>query len=240
MQLLVTMEYQGSYYLLFPWADGNLREFWRDHPQPQHTEERALWLAKQCYGLASGLNLVHNMGHTGSDPKALSAAVEPKLYGRHGDMKPENILLFKTFDDLPGLGELKIADFGLTRFHGRESRSNINPLGIPVSLTYRAPECDTGAKVSQNYDIWTLGCLFLEFITWYLIGWNAVNMEFSTNRMNEDINEVKEDTFFKIVQLKTDGVDDIGAVIKPSVVDVSQPQGLETAEYFSDNVLVVL
>lgn len=149
----------------------------------------------------------------------LSPNPKHQLYGRHGDIKPENVLWFKTFDN-PGMGVLKISDFGLTRFHKKDTKSGINAQGTPVSLTYRAPEYDTTAKLSQSYDIWTVGCLILEFLTWYLLGWEAVLNDFSDCRGegDEDENGFSEDKFFKVVQLDSEG-EKFGAVIKPQVID---------------------
>lgn len=41
--------------------------------------------------------------------------------------------------------------------------------------TYRAPEVAamSGRHVSQKYDVWSLGCVFLEFISCHLVGYNA-------------------------------------------------------------------
>jgi serine/threonine protein kinase len=156
-----------------------------------------------------------------------------QLHGRHGDLKPENILWFKPYleefkeaDQGCAMGLLKISDFGLTRFHGTMSRSHINASGVPVSPTYRAPEYDIAKMVSQSYDIWTLGCVILEFVTWYLLGWEEVD-RFAKNRAREDnagFKEHQEDVFFNFVNIKNEnGTAQTGAIAKQSVADVSQP-----------------
>lgn len=145
-----------------------------------------------------------------------------RVHGRHGDLKPENILWFKNYKDNDHnsfMGVLKISDFGLTRFHKTASMSRTDPFGM--SPTYRAPEYDVRKKVSQSYDVWSLGCVILEFITWYILGWDEVQM-FEQHRIDDDNSTVKEDVFFNHVK-KTgiDGRIQYGARFKMSVANVS-------------------
>jgi len=146
-----------------------------------------------------------------------------QVHGRHGDLKPENILWFKEYQDKDpskSMGVLKISDFGLTRFHRTVSKSHVNAEGVAVTGTYRAPEYDINKVVSQSYDIWSLGCVILEFVTWYLLGWEEVD-EFSRNRVKEHITDYKEDVFFNFVNMKDKyGITQIGARAKKSVADV--------------------
>jgi serine/threonine protein kinase len=129
----------------------------------------------------------------------LSVEKGEEWYGRHGDIKPENILWFKDDPDvLDDKGILKIADFGLGRFHGRDSRSKVNPRSVFSSPTYEPPELMLGTPVSRAYDIWSLGCLYLEFITWLLKGWAAI-ATFSESRAREAITAgFSDDNFFTI------------------------------------------
>lgn len=153
-----------------------------------------------------------------------------QLHGRHGDLKPENILWLRSYlkeskeaDQSCLMGLLKISDFGLTRFHKTMSRSQINAGRVPVSPTYRAPEYDVAKMVSQSSDIWSFGCIVLQFVTWYLLGWEGVD-RFSQNRIDEDNSEVKEDVFFNFVLIPDEsGRAQTGARAKQSVADVSQP-----------------
>lgn len=82
--------------------------------------------------------------------------------GRHGDIKPENILWFQPHD-LNGDhgafgGKFVISDFGLTEFH-RDETGLVSPMNTARSPTYRAPEYDVSETISQSYDIWTMGCV---------------------------------------------------------------------------------
>jgi serine/threonine protein kinase len=145
-----------------------------------------------------------------------------RTHGRHGDLKPENILWFKNYKDNDHnsfMGVLKISDFGLTRFHKTASTSRTDPFGI--SPTYRAPEYDVRKKVSQSYDVWSLGCVILEFITWYILGSEEVQA-FEHHRVEDDNSIVKEDVFFNHVKKTgSDGQTKYGARFKLSVANVS-------------------
>jgi serine/threonine protein kinase len=82
--------------------------------------------------------------------------------------------------------------------------------------TYRPPECEIeGSIVSRAFDIWSLGCVFLEFITWYLGGWSYLQT-FVRHRKTKDIYAFNSDPFFEIV--KKEGR--FGARVKPEVSEV--------------------
>ncbi|KAI1415564.1 kinase-like domain-containing protein [Hypoxylon sp. FL1857] len=194
----------GYYNLIFPWADGNLRHFWKRHATPTRSYELLLWIADQCRGIAEGLRMIHN----NEFEKTTLRPSEVKK-GRHGDIKPENILWYKdsTNTEQPGTGILKISDFGLTRWHRDVSSNKSDRGGVFISKTYRAPEYDMKKPPSQSWDIWALGCLFLEFLTWYLCGWNKGADEFSKDRAHEssdlgrkDNYTIGEDHFFNLTR----------------------------------------
>jgi serine/threonine protein kinase len=213
IKLLATFEKNQTYHLLFPYADANLRKYWDEHPTPDFNKETVLWSTEQMTGIASGLVQIHTFKVThplfipGSgdvnyrNPGNFELKVEggEQWFGRHGDIKPENILWFAGRRNYPhSKGVLQIADFGLGRFHGRDSRSGVNPDGVVSSPTYEPPECKLRLPVSRAYDIWSLGCLYLEFITWLLKG-NAQIEGFSNARGRVPTGGiVDEDSFFTI------------------------------------------
>ncbi|KAF5505070.1 putative cyclin-dependent kinase 8 [Colletotrichum siamense] len=182
ISLLATFERSGIFYLIFPWAGADLKTYWESkNPRPAYNVETVIWMAEQCGGLAEGLTRLHQY-ETGLNDKTDSPKNEylapnvflnggkdsgrpGPLYGRHGDIKPENILWFPD-PKVPGhKGTLKISDFGLSELNSRYSKSQRSQ--VPNSPGYRPPECDLRKKIiKQSYDIWTLGCLYLEFITW--------------------------------------------------------------------------
>ncbi len=213
INLLATWRQNQRWYLLFPWASGgNLRDFWFNPDIHRPDPSLVRWIAKQCLGIAEALRKIHRTG---------SGDVQDRspFCGIHGDIKPENVLLFEDADDEHGI--LKICDFGFTRFHTRASRSAADLPGY--TPTYRAPEYDINRRVSAAYDVWTLGCLYLEFITWYLTGPEGVADHFESLRVKEDRGEyVPMDKFFVCASINQ--VDNLGAIIKPCVLIVSFPQ----------------
>ncbi|KAG7110106.1 hypothetical protein HYQ44_011269 [Verticillium longisporum] len=53
--------------------------------------------------------------------------------------------------------------------------------------TYRSPEADMPhSDITSAVDIWSLGCMFLEFATWQLLGWDAVEEDFSQARLEAE------------------------------------------------------
>ena len=132
-----------------------------------------------------GLQAIHEYT---SDPSRSSHQTQdpsnPRVHGRHGDLKPENILWFKKprfGQDIAGhWGSFVISDFGLTMFHHKNTKSEVNPSNLARSPTYRPPEYEVRQKVSQLCDIWSLGCVMLEFLIWYLLGWKGIEDRIAT------------------------------------------------------------
>ncbi|KAI1394282.1 kinase-like protein [Hypoxylon trugodes] len=232
--VLAAFNHHGKYYLIFPWAEGsNLSKFWEAHPKPI-LPETALWFAKQCYGLATALHHIHDISTTvpkrdrlrgdGMGPRDRDRM---KTFGRHGDIKPENVLQFEEGDS--ELGVLKISDFGLTIFHSARSRSNdrLRPGQIP--LTYNAPEGNGNANITRRYDIWGLGCVYLDFVTWLFLGYQGVD-NFNQARCDErSIENFYTDQFFK----SRKWLWDVQHVVKQSVTShISQLQSRHDCSTF--------
>lgn len=220
ISLLATFEQGSQCFLLFPWAEYDLLSFWDERmPEPLMNRRLALWVAEQCFGIASGLQTIHNYNPYGEN--LLSANTAEKTHGRHGDIKPENILLFCNPEAAGAdLGVLQIADFGLTVFNSRYSSSGIPNEGIRRTPTYRPPECDiVGGTIGRSWDIWTLGCLYLEFVTW-LLGGNELLRQFGDERVSQEIwgDNWESDIFFEIV--RPQGTQATAAMVKPQVVNV--------------------
>ncbi|KAH8896289.1 kinase-like protein [Thozetella sp. PMI_491] len=170
-----------AYGLLFPWAEqGNLAEFWSktvtffsDHP-----ESFWRWFFRQVYGLSQAVDKIHEVKLS---PQIMDQHRRTShSCGIHGDIKPQNILCF-------GVGPepvLKLSDFGLTIFR-EEGNTGRQPDQVPTSGTYDGPEKTHGPRISRPFDIWSLGCVFLEFATWMLQGYKGI-IEFSDKRLKED------------------------------------------------------
>lgn len=241
IQLYATYRKGTTWHLLFPCADANLREFWENLKAPNMDPSIVKWSLKQMRGLADGLAKVHVC----KVPVALSPDGAGKLriqeggailsvqrgeewYGRHGDIKPENVLHFKTNDYVEDeLGILKLADFGLGRFHGRDSRSNVDPKTINFSPTYEPPEVKLGIPVRREYDIWSLGCLYLEFATWLLKDFDAIS-KFSQHRSEplKGLKSFSDDSFYSIIDIPETGEPDaeVRGTVKSWVDELRQEE----------------
>jgi serine/threonine protein kinase len=70
-------------------------------------------------------------------------------------------------------------------------------LTVNGSPTYTPPEVALDQDVSRAYDIWSLGCVFLEFATWLLEGPAGLE-EFTQWRMEIAPDGIKDDTFYSL------------------------------------------
>ncbi|KAF2011918.1 kinase-like protein [Aaosphaeria arxii CBS 175.79] len=228
INLLATYKYAGDYHLIFPWAETDLFGYWRNNQTPSN-QDRAMadWIAEQCRGLAEGLNRIHRYETSSASsifnflpavvgrPQSMTATLrdhsrtgdvqahyrQPKrLFGRHGDLKPENILWFPDPHG-GGLGTLKITDFGIARFNTQNLVSARERGQVPNSATYRSPECDLPyGELSTACDVWALGCIFLQFVTWFIGGYSYYE-EFGRKRLAIDPGwaGMLTDTYFTIL-----------------------------------------
>jgi serine/threonine protein kinase len=183
---------------------------------PDFSEATVLWSLRQCKAIASGLHMIHEYRSTRDSIRARSLQPPPassgdpvvedddRLYSRHGDIKLENILwsVEEVLDDSQCSNEegvLLIADFGMMDFHNRLTRSQVHPDKITGSPTYEPPELKLHMKISRAYDIWSLGCVYLEFITWPVGGWAELD-RFPRAREAVGWNGISDYTFFTIIE----------------------------------------
>lgn len=99
--------------------------------------------------------------------------VESEVHWRHGDLKPDNILRFQDPSSEKWLGTLKIGDLGLAKHHfDKTSRRNGRTGQRYTTSQYEAPEAMTGLNSprSRRYDIWSMGCIILEFVIVLMYG----------------------------------------------------------------------
>lgn len=120
---------------------------------------QVLWVAEQCEGLADALRYVHHFVSTTSDGNS-----EAVTY-HHGNIKPENILVYCTPHQRP---VLQLADFGNSDYTA-SFNSDRSPTHVYHSAgDYTAPEVYFGETVSSKSDVWSLCCVFLDFIEWLM------------------------------------------------------------------------
>lgn len=97
---------------------------------------------------------------------------------RHGDLKPGNILCVQEKEEIV----LKIADFGISKIHHAQTtyRKAATTTDF-LTPSYQGPEVEF-EKIdkanqhprSRKFDIWSMGCVFLEFAIWLLHGPKAI------------------------------------------------------------------
>jgi serine/threonine protein kinase len=120
-----------------------------------------------------------------------------------------------------------ISDFGtanLAKEHTQTSKT------VNFSPTYRPPEHDDADSfVDSKWDVWSLGCLFLEFTTWLLMGKEGVE-EFSNSRVGVDATfspGIPTDSFFWQCEKEVNGEMQRVVDVKPAVSKVSyRPQDM--------------
>lgn len=142
-------------YFVFPWAQGgSLRDLWQTNVSLDG--DLVSWAIDQMAGLSDGLRQLH------------------KRHTRHGDLKPENILCFTSGNGSPHQGTLVLADVGLAKYHPEYTRDRTKHTTTRHGTKiYEPPEMFTNqgnGPVSRKYDVWSLGCVFLEFTIWLLYG----------------------------------------------------------------------
>lgn len=141
----------GHFFMLSPLARCNLREFWKNNQPRLSDPDFVLWELRQLRGLADGLRHIYNLG------------------GWHHDLKGENILVFEEGGEC-GRPTLKIADFGSAKIHARRSgpRDESSPTNNYAQGTsaYEAPDYIIRKETSRPYDVWTLGCIFMDMLVW--------------------------------------------------------------------------
>ncbi|KAH8597376.1 hypothetical protein B0O99DRAFT_703257 [Bisporella sp. PMI_857] len=149
-------------FFVFPWAEhGNLRKFWKEKIPSIYNHNYMKWVFQQLLGLADALQTLHHENQV----------------SRHGDLKPENVLCF----NMSGSTAIKdhtscvlvISDVGLSRTHDKSTRfRSKTKMAAGETIAYAAPETELfpDQATSRRFDIWSLGCLYLEFIIWLLYG----------------------------------------------------------------------
>ncbi|MCJ1263927.1 hypothetical protein MMC22_003797 [Lobaria immixta] len=203
---LATWTHDERYYMLFPYAESNLRQYMRSVSFGGPRKKTILWLLAQFCGLASAIHKIHDLSSaeksstSGTTSNLAIPPVHPeRKSGWHHDLKPENILYFSSKSSK--LGTLRIADFGSGKIHTYRSGS-INTRSPNGTLTYEPPEAKSEGATSRPSDIWSLGCVFQELLIWAVFDFNSVE-SFRNGRIGRRfpdsmIDIVADDGFWQI------------------------------------------
>ena len=186
--------------MLFPYAQCNLRQYMRWIQFGAPTKNNVIWLTRQFRGLAEALKGIHDLSGAGALQSALDLAAHTKnerRAGYHHDLKPENILFYKH------TGNFEISDFGSGKVHTYRSGSYNSP-SPHGTLTYEPPEAAMEGGTSRPYDMWSLGCVFLEMLIWAVFGFQSVE-DFREKRLDQRYPGSrtivhKDDAFWQMLQ----------------------------------------
>ncbi|KAI8722678.1 Protein kinase domain-containing protein [Fusarium sp. LHS14.1] len=186
--------YDGKHHFMFPWAEhGNLWEFWTKGQRPRLERPYIISVFAQLRGLADAIEQLHD-----------------KKICRHGDLKPENILCFSQDNNdgssSPGV-RMVITDVGLARDHIERTQFRTSTNTRVSTKRYAGPEMDVAplAPLSRRFDIWSMGCILLEFVVWMLYGGEELIR----------CTETPITTFYKVKRDEGEGV--ISVEIDPTV-----------------------
>jgi serine/threonine protein kinase len=146
-------EYRNITYFLSEKADTDLLRFMTENANAAIASVDEIWLRDQYKGLAGALAAIH--GPTNG------------LTAYHHDIKPSNILLFKPSN------ALKLSDWGCSAMKPNDSQQASPNTDKRAMLPYLPPESVDKTPTSQPHDVWSLGCVFLEVLVWFLDGEEA-------------------------------------------------------------------
>jgi serine/threonine protein kinase len=161
-----------KHFFMFPWVNfGSLREYCSQDPPPLCSTYLE-WIFNQLCGLSEGINKLHH-------------AARCTESWRHGDLKPDNILCFgdsyDSQDRAYGPCTFVITDVGLTKKHNTVTEERKNATRTRNgTIMYEPTEAGLDEQItnkgrSRRYDIWSMGCIYVELIIWLLYGADELN-----------------------------------------------------------------
>jgi serine/threonine protein kinase len=183
LKCYASFTFSFKYHMIYEKAHCDMEDFIKTNKKaadvPSLTPKK---LATQLHGLAAALSVIHNQGQPDAKNRSGhlepgSAANLPSKTGYIHDIKPENLLMFIYEQEGKETHWLRLSDFSCAKVadfvasisgKNKVSWQSEGKSGTPV---YRAPE-STYEKTSRPYDLWSLGCVYLELLVWYLEGFD--------------------------------------------------------------------
>ena len=182
VQIVTSFTYRDEFSIVFRRATTNLAKALR---QPKYLLSQIVPPLQSCpiwpqmLGLAKALadfssggwdrparpsqsgELIDQNEHTRANPN--------RSIGIHFDLKPSNILVNRPSRNPPSF-HFVVADFGLARIKDL-TRGSEGTRSRGGDDAYAPPE---SAMQDRRYDIWSLGCIFLEILTFLVLGHKGV------------------------------------------------------------------
>ncbi|KAL9131154.1 MAG: hypothetical protein Q9217_000855 [Psora testacea] len=167
--------HNDKFNLILEYADrGNLEQFMQSAVPPSNLVDNIdFW--ENMFGLLRGLTLLHGLNEDNTDHN-------PRELGWHQDITPGNILVKSKAGCSKYQSEFELADLGLSHFKKNDSTEVMDKdtYGTRAyGMSLKAP-----LHVRQDVDIWSLGCVFSEALTWSVYGRSKL-LEYRRRRQEE-------------------------------------------------------
>ncbi|MFT3837030.1 MAG: serine/threonine-protein kinase [Myxococcaceae bacterium] len=190
VQVHELLEENGRYFSVMELVDGgSLRQLIRA-ARAKGEQLDPLVVARVMLDACLGLVYVH--AQTDESGKALGIV--------HRDISPDNILITRS-------GNAKVADFGIAR--ASNSTSYTRPGSVRGKLTYIPPEVYRGEKVDPRCDIYALGVVGYEAITFH--------QPFRAPSEAETINLVLQGNVTPVATLRPETPPELAAIISTAM-----------------------
>ena len=221
-----TLVHGDEFYIFFPWADMDLRDF--IYGEGHRDKKKPIYLLEEASNLADALAFLHS-GMQFPGGRRVSCV--------HMDLKPENIVV--KLDGKSPAGTWMITDFGISTIKqssddltGYSAPSNTlsaldSVRNVEASLTrtvpkrrpgpFQAPEVqDTTARgVGRKSDVWSLGCILC--LVFALGEGSGMVSSFDKERSRDEGPYLSTDYFYREVESLTASRTGVKWEVKKSV-----------------------
>jgi serine/threonine protein kinase len=214
--------------MIYELAKSNLEEFMQKTPfSGDNTALNNAWLIKQMCGLAGALRAVHTQKV--DDNNRLGVPTASEIQTRSGyihDIKPDNILVFLYEESvywfrLSDFSCAKVVDF-IASISGQHVNSHCttSKTGTP---DFRPPESmKAKAKTSRPYDLWSLGCVYLELMVWFLQGYPSLEAFREDRRGFAKPNGVEDEAFYFTIEVNANPKVQLRRAVKEKISELSK------------------